>query len=50
VLFTGNANSGTNDPLSPSFEEAFYADLSDLFDVEDNFYEDIQGEYGFTES
>jgi hypothetical protein len=30
-----------------TFEEAFYQDLSDLFDGEPNGYEEIQGEYGF---
>jgi hypothetical protein len=40
--------SGTLNPSPSSFEEEFYADLSDLFDANENFYQEIQGEYGFT--
>jgi hypothetical protein len=46
--FTGMTVSGTLDSTPSRFEEEFYADLSDLFDANENFYQEIQGEYGFT--
>ncbi|MDR2190484.1 MAG: hypothetical protein LBP53_04800 [Candidatus Peribacteria bacterium] len=49
-LATGDTNSAFLPSSLHNLEEEFYADLSDLIDVNENFYEDIQGEYGFTSS
>ena len=33
--------------IVPSFEEDYYAGLEEFFNSEENYYETIQGEYGF---
>ena len=37
----------TSSDSSSSFEEDYYAGLEEFFSNEENYYENIQGEYGF---